>query len=219
MKIVNKLISKYRITSMLLSGIMVATMFFSACDASRQANALNTLSKCKYELVGIDSLFLAGADINDMIKNRQLDISRLPGIAFSFLNQQLPLNASLQLEITNPTRNLAGIREFQYIIMIDDEEMIEGTSDLPIAVEGNSKAIVPVEINANVYKLVNNSNNLQKFLNLIDASNSQTIEPIQITFKIKPTISLAGKAIDYPGYINIRKTLDSNTLSRVRSEF
>lgn len=219
MKSVNILISKPRITSVLLSGIMAVSLLFSACDASRQANALNTLSKCKYELVGIDSLFLAGADINDMIENRQLDISRLPGMALSFLNQRLPLNASLQLEITNPTRNLAGIREFQYIIMIDNEEMIEGTSDLPIAVEGNSKAIVPVKINANVYKLINNSNNLQKFLNLIDGDPQQAMDPIQVTFKIKPTISLAGKAIDYPGYINIQKTLDSNTLSRVRTDF
>src|SRR5690606_4115972 len=142
----------------------------------------------------IDSLFLAGTDINQIIKNGEVDISRLPGLALSFLNQQLPLHASLQLEVTNPTRNLAGIREFQYIIMIDNEEMIEGTSDLPISVEGNSTAIVPVKINANIYKLVNNSNNLQKLLNLLNTENShQQIEPLQVTFKIKPTITLAGQ--------------------------
>lgn len=189
--------------------VLLPILFITSCNTSRQANALSNLNNCKYELVGIDSLFLAGTDINQIIKNGEVDISRLPGLALSFLNQQLPLHASLQLEVTNPTRNLAGIREFQYIIMIDNEEMIEGTSDLPIAVEGNSTAIVPVKINANIYKLVNNSNNLQKLLNLLNTENSnQQIEPLQVTFKIKPTITLAGQSIDYPGYINIHKTLD-----------
>ncbi len=190
---------------------------FFACGVNRQKSELNALKKCKFELVSVNQLTLAGADLEPLLSKDQLDLSRIPSIAFGYLNQDLPLRANIDIKITNPTNRLAGVKQFKYILLIDDLEVIDGTSDLPVQVPGNSAVVAPIALNANVYKLIANSNNLNKVLEFLGSENQESNPSINLTIKVKPTIDLGNKAIDYPGYFSVEKRLDKNTLKRLIS--
>src|SRR3546814_1138259 len=85
-------------------------VLFVGCGVDRQAKALRALEKCQYAFVSADSVYLAGTDVNKLVANGRVDISRLPGVALGFLSRDIPLSGILNLRITNPTNHLAGIQ-------------------------------------------------------------------------------------------------------------
>lgn len=207
----------------LISIITVVGLTISSCGLNKESRTMQALKDCKYELVGVDSLLLSGMDIAQLLdsRNQQINLAGIPAIAMGYLSQNLPLTAKLQLEITNPTNRLAGIRQFEYIILLEGMQLLEGTSDLPISVPSGSTVVVPVHLQANVYPLLSNGDNLQRVLNFINGSrdgiSSNTTDKLNLTLRLKPTISLANQAVQYPGYITVERSLDRATLLRMLS--
>ncbi len=188
-------------------------MAFAACGVNRQAKELRALEKCRYEFISVDSLFLAGTDINKLVDGGRVDLGRLPGVAIGFLNRDIPLSALLNIRVNNPTNALAGIKQFTYKIAVDGNEVLDGTSDLPIEVPPGETVIVPVKLQANAYKFLADRQTLNKLVELLrQAEQGNTGEQINLTFKIKPTIALGNKEINYPGYISFDKQVDAGLL-------
>jgi len=187
-------------------------LIVSGCGLNRETRALRALKHCEFQLVALDQLTLAGVDISRLLEqDRQLEMSSLPALAFAYLNQDLPMDATLQVQIHNPTNKLAGIGEFEYIILMDDLELLDGTSDIAISVPSESTITTPIHLRANVYKLLSQGDNLQRvirFLNTGTSSGQLQDESLNLTFKIKPTLTLAKQPIQYPGYITVQKSLD-----------
>lgn len=184
-----------------------------SCTLDKQAKALRALEKCRYEFVSADSVFLAGTDVNKLIANGRVDVSQLPGVALGFLSRDIPLSGVLNVRITNPTNSLAGIRQFAYKIEVEGREVLDGVSDLPIEVPAGETVVVPVKLRTNVYKFLSDRETLNKLLAFIQsARNGSTDERVNLRFKIKPTMALGNKAINYPGYIDIDKEVDAEFL-------
>jgi len=190
-------------------------LLFAGCGVDRQAKALRALEKCQYAFVSADSVYLAGTDVNKLLADGRVDISRLPGVALGFLSRDIPLSGILNLRITNPTDHLAGIQQFAYKIAVEGREVLEGTSDLPIEVPAGETVTVPVKLQSNVYKFLSDQQTLQKLLAFIQsARDGATDEKVSLTFSIKPTLALGNKQINYPGYIDIDKQIDAGILMK-----
>ncbi|MEC3878023.1 LEA type 2 family protein [Parapedobacter sp. 10938] len=190
-----------------------AIIMFAGCGVDRQAKALRALEKCQYAFVSADSVYLAGTDVNKLVANGRVDISRLPGVAMGFLSRDIPLSGILNLRITNPTNTLAGIQQFAYKIAVEDREVLEGTSDLPIEVPAGKTVTVPVKLQTNVYPFLSDRQTLQKLLAFIQsARDGATDEKVNLTLSIKPTLALGNKQLNYPGYIDIDKQVDASML-------
>src|SRR5690606_20001064 len=190
-----------------------AIFFAFSCTIDKQAKALRALEKCRYEFVSADSVFLGGADVNKLIANGRVDVSQLPGVAMGFLSRDIPLSGVLNVRVTNPTNHRAGIQQFAYKVEVEGREVLDGVSDLPIEVPAGETVVVPVKLRTNVYKFLSDRETLNKLLTFIQsARNGSTEERVNLRFKIKPTIALGNKAINYPGYIDIDKQVDAEFL-------
>ncbi|MGK6350228.1 hypothetical protein [Parapedobacter sp. DT-150] len=195
---------------LLATGILLA---IASCALDRQAKALRALEKCQYEFISADSVFLAGTDVNKLVANGRVDISRLPGVAFGFLNSDVPLSGILNIRITNPTSDLAGIQQFMYKVAVEGKEVLDGTSDLPIEVPPGETVVVPVKLQTNVYPFLADGPTRNKLIAFIQGvRNGNTSDKINLTFSIKPTLALGNKQINYPGYIRIDKEVDGEFL-------
>ncbi|WP_353181505.1 LEA type 2 family protein [Parapedobacter lycopersici] len=195
----------------LLIGIITLLM---ACGLDKQAKELRALENCRYEFVSADSIFLAGTDVGRLIAGGRLDVGSLPGVALGFLNRDVPLSGLLQVRVTNPTRSRAGIQQFAYKILIEDREVMDGTSDLPVIIPAGETVIVPVKLQANVYSFLSDRQTQGKLLTFLKkVQNGQSDEKIKVSLKIKPTLALGNKQLNYPGYITVDKEVDGRMLT------
>ena len=123
--------------------LVLIAVVFTQCGVNQQIKQMKALENCKYQLASADSIYLGNTDISKIINTDGFDLENAPGLAFAFLSRNLPFKARLNLQITNPGNTVAGINEFEYIVMIKDQEITNGRIDQQITIpakESKSKA-------------------------------------------------------------------------------
>ena len=191
-----------------LSLILLFTVLLAGCGLNKQARQIEALEKCTYEISSADSVYVAGRDISQMVKNRSLELR-----ALALFRKNIPLKARVNLKINNPTSTEAAINQFEYIVLIKNQEIANGFVNQKVVVAPGGSATVPVRVNSNIYSFISNGKTMEEILDFVRGGESGAAERKGVvTIKIKPTIDVGGKLVQYPGYITIDKEVSSKIL-------
>jgi LEA14-like dessication related protein len=193
--------------------ICLAAIILASCGLNKQARQIEALEKCTYEIASADSVYLAGRDISKLIKNRTFELSNAPELALALFRKNIPLKARVNLKISNPTSNHAAINQFEYIVLIKDQEIANGFVNEKVDIAAGATTIVPVRVNSNIYAFLSNGKTMEEILAFVRGGESGATEKKGVvTIKIKPTIEVGGKLVKYPGYITVNKEVSSKIL-------
>ncbi|MBC8155227.1 MAG: hypothetical protein H7Z72_20245 [Bacteroidetes bacterium] len=199
---------------LILIPVLALPMLVWQCGVSRQLSEAKALGNCQYNLVSADSISLSGYDIRDFKSLEEINPVKYPRIATGLLTRNVPLNARINLDITNPTNKNAAINQLEYRVLLAGQELATGFLNQRIAVSsGGGKIRVPIRINTNAYKLVTDPKTRDAFTEFVqNLSGNASAKPSKLTIKIKPTLGVGDKAINYPGYITIDKEVTNKIL-------
>lgn len=192
--------------------IALLAVGFSSCGINKQAQQIKALEQCQYRLINASQVSLAGSDVKRMIEQKSFNLSNLPGLALGYLRKDIPLKALLNLEISNPSPSLAAINNFEFIILVNKQEIANGIVDQQVSVDPGKAVRVPVQINANVYQFVSNGKILDDISSFISGAAQGSEKKGMLTLKIKPSIKIGNELVKYPGYITIDKEVSSKIL-------
>jgi hypothetical protein len=187
------------------------------CGVGRQVSDAKTFGECRYDLASIDSVYISGIDIREFKNIRSfqdLDLARYPRIAMGLLRRDVPLDLRVNVDITNPTKKRASIKQIEYKVLLGDSEIFSGFLNQLIEVmPGTARTRVPVKLSANIYALINNDQTRNDLIDLITTLTGKTnAKPSRLVVKIRPTLDLGGKQINYPGYITFDKVITSDLI-------
>ncbi len=189
--------------------VLICCFVFMGCGFSNQKEELETLGKCEFNLHKIQSFTIAGTSVNSLIEKKNFDLAQMPQFLLGFMNKELPLDAVLDVEIKNPTAKNAAINQFEYIVLFEGVEIANGTVDKPINAAANKTTIVPVQVKGDVYDLI--ANNGDMFLHFL---KGEADAKAKITFKIKPTIHIAGQPVKSPTYFSFDKQITKSMFQK-----
>lgn len=182
----------------------------AACGINQQAKQIKALEQCKFEVKRVDSIFLAGANVMNMVRSGSVNVSNMGGVAMGMLRKEVPLKGILHLKITNPTGNMAGINQFQYQLLMKDRQLATGLVNQEVKVNPGESIEVPVLIDANIYGLLSNGSVLQEVVDFVSGNNPK--QESLLTIKLKPTIAIGNKTINYPGWITFDRKVTRDML-------
>lgn len=163
---------------------------------------VNALAKCNYSIESLDDIRIAGRNIESFQSSDGVSMSSLPAIALALLQQDLPLEAKVNLNISNPTNTRTAINEFKYIIEIQGKPLFEGAVQENIHLSTNDKIVVPITFRANIFGVAKEKG-FDKLLGDILTRKSDAF----LALKIKPSVKIGNKNYYYPGYITVDKDL------------
>ncbi len=190
--------------------ILFMAVFAASCGIDKQARQVEALEKCTYEINSVDSIFIAGRDITQMIEEKTLELRNVPELALALMRKNIPLKAKVNLTINNPTANPAAINQFEYIVLIKDQELANGFVNEKVNVEPGGTTTVPVRVNSNIYSFLSNGKTMDEILDFLrGAENGAQEKKGVITIRIKPTIEVGNKLVKYPGYFTVNKEVSS----------
>lgn len=192
--------------------LVIVALGLSSCGINRQAQQIKALEKCDYKLLDATAVTIAGTDIKKLINNQTVDLVNLPALAFGYLRKDIPLRTTLNLEISNPSNELAAINNFDYIILINRQEIANGTVSQAVSIAAGQSVKVPVQLNANIYQFLADGKALQDITSFLSGAAKGTEQKGLVTLRIKPSIMVGGNLIKYPGYITIDKEISSKIL-------
>ncbi|MCJ0742081.1 hypothetical protein [Pedobacter montanisoli] len=183
-----------------------------SCGINKQAQQIRALEKCEYRVIDATDISLAGTDVKKLINGKAVNPVNLPGIALGLLRKDIPLRARLNLEITNPTGDLAAINNFEYKILINRQEIANGFVDQSVNIGSNQSVRVPLVLNTNVYQFLTDNKIIDDISSFIAGATNGSEKKGLVTLKIKPSIRVGNELIKYPGFITINKEISSKIL-------
>ncbi|MCX6272714.1 MAG: hypothetical protein NTU44_16155 [Bacteroidetes bacterium] len=184
--------------------LTAAFLSFQSCDLLQQAQKVGNLVNCNFGLKTVENLSLAGVNVQNIQSAGNLNILDLGKLTAAVAGGSLPLGFTLNVEAKNPNASPAGMSKLEWILYIDDIEMTRGMLNQQVNIPGNhGTAMIPIQMNVDLKKVLTNKTGdalLNFGLNLAGAGN----KPTRFMLKAKPTISVGGYLLSYPGYITIR---------------
>lgn len=198
----------------LVLAVLALPLLFSRCGVNKQISQAKALGDCRYAIASADSVYLAGVDVRQFRKIEDINPAKYPRLAAGLLTRNVPLDARINLDITNPTNKLAGINQLEYRILLAGQELFTGFLNQRIEVQpGGGKTRVPVQLNANAYQLFTDPKTRDAFTQLVqNFSGAADTQPSKLTIRIKPTLDLGGKQVNYPGYITVNQDVTNKIL-------
>ncbi|WP_410220293.1 hypothetical protein [Pedobacter sp.] len=198
---------------------MKRILFFSlfiltvtSCSLTKQGQQIRALEKCEYRIMDATDISLAGTDVKKLINGKAVNPVNLPGLALGLLRKDIPLRAKLNLEITNPTGDLAAINNFEYKILINRQEIANGFVDQSVSIGSNQSVKVPLVLNTNVYQFLTDNKIIDDISSFIAGATNGSEKKGLVTLKIKPSIRIGNELVKYPGFITINKEISSKIL-------
>ncbi|MES2650895.1 MAG: hypothetical protein V4663_04100 [Bacteroidota bacterium] len=192
--------------------LTLSALILTSCGINKQAQQIKALEQCEYKFISASNLTVAGTDIKKIIDQQSINIAGLPALALGLLRQDVPLKATLNVEITNPSTNLAAINNFDYIILINKQEIANGVVEQVVQIEPGQKIQVPVQLNANIYQFISNGKTLEDISKFLSGASKGVTEVGLVTIKIKPSIRVGNELVKYPGFITIDKEVSNKIL-------
>lgn len=182
------------------------------CGVNRQAQQLKALEDCTYKIVSADQILVAGTDVKKLINEGNINLASMPGIALGMLRKDIPLKAQLNLEINNPTQNLAAINDFEYKVLINNQQLVEGFVNQLVSIDPGASVTVPVNLNSNIYPLISDSKVMNDIIGFLQGGAGGPERKGILTIKIRPSIKVGNQLVKYPGFITIDKEVSSKIL-------
>ena len=97
-----------------------------------------------------------------------------------------------------------------WILMIDDVEMTRGILDKQVTIPANNGlATIPMQMHIDLKKALSGKSAdavINFGMNLAGSGS----KPTRFTLQMKPTITVGGFPISYPGYLNVKTEYASN---------
>lgn len=159
--------------------------------------------KCDFRMRSVADTKLAGMDIQRVRSFSDLSLFQAGSLTKAYFSKNIPLEFLLNIEGRNPNTSEATMASFDWILTIDDIQMVSGTNEQEYQIPANGGTqVIPLRISVNLFDVLNNETKdalLNFGFNLADAGN----KPTRIGLKLRPTINVGGIPITYPGYIDI----------------
>lgn len=189
--------------------ILILIMVGTSCGIMEQAQQMKTLAKCKFRLESVDDLTLAGVNIQSVKSMDDLGLIDAGKIMTALLTGDLPLRFILNVEAQNPNDQMAAMNRLDWILLIDDIEMVNGLLTERIEIPSNGGVtVIPLSMNMDLAEVLSgkSADAVVNFgFNLAGFGG----QPTRITLKAKPTILVGNREITYPGYISIKTSYTS----------
>jgi LEA14-like dessication related protein len=184
--------------------IIVISMFIISGCSTLQSGLLNAynLANCNYKYNSINNLKISGMDLSKGFNALMIPkvISILEGSASS-----IPLDFTLNLDVSNPNSGTAAFQALNYIINIDDIEFTSGTFNQAFKVDANSSNMLPLNLSVDIATLMKKNsrsaieNIVKNFLGISGKSSN-------VTVKLKPSFKVGEQIFTSPVYIPISFT-------------
>ena len=190
--------------------VLLLALTVTACNqlsqiATQTAQAIN-LKNCTFSVNGINQIKMMGIDLSKGMNKTNLSAMQLLSVTNSLLNKKLPVTFNVNLDVNNPNGIAASLGKMDYIISLNNKEVISSTFTDGFSIPANSKGQVAIPITTDLFQLFSGET-ADAILNLAFKLAGAQSNPVNLGVKVKPYIKVNNTSLAYPDYITINKVL------------
>lgn len=179
--------------------ILILSVVMIACESSKGLTGAYNMINCKYNYKSISGLTISGMNLSNGISATSIPriTSILTGTATS-----IPMDFTLNLDVTNPNQSAALFNGMSYILNIDGVQFTTGSVNHSMNIAAGQTQTLPLTIGVDLATLMKNeskdavTNIARNFLGIGSKKS-------EVSLQIKPTFMIGSTAIQSPIYIPV----------------
>ncbi|MBR3698130.1 MAG: LEA type 2 family protein [Bacteroidales bacterium] len=191
--------------------LVMLTASFTACEQlaqiANQAAQVMNLKNCTFDVTGVNNINMLGIDLSKGMDQSNLNAAQLIKVTNSLMNKKLPVTFNVNLDVNNPNSIAAALGKMDYIIALNNKEVISSTFTNGFSIAPNSKGQVAIPISTDLFQLFSGET-ADAILNLAFKLAGAKSDPVNLGVKVKPYIKINNQSLAYPDYITINKVLE-----------
>jgi hypothetical protein len=191
--------------------ILSLIILFQSCSLVRQVtDTLANVQRLKFKLDNVSNFQLAGVSLYDKSSVSSFSVGDGIKLASAFGSKRLPCEFTLSVLAKNPNDGTGGNRSqnatitgLEWRLLIDDVPTVSGNIDKPIEVPGvGASTQIPMRISLDLYQFFQNKG-YDGIINIALALGGVKGSPARLKLDVKPTVTIGGFNIEYPGRITV----------------
>jgi len=186
--------------SLTLLFLLPLTLTLSSCEKITEAfSALN----CQFRVKTVSDTRVSGISIQNKSSVSEISTFDLLLIGSDLTAGKIPFTFNLNLEAKNPNDKNAVLAAFDWILVVNDQELFSGTMTDPVTLPGGDAVTgISLPVETDLLALIPGGG-LEDILNVALAISGYNSKPGNVKVKIKPNLSVAGVSIPYGDYITV----------------
>ncbi len=185
-----------------LAILLLIVPLFNSCS---MINQLASLRNCEYKYKSVTDVRVAGIDVQNKKTLKDFTVLDAASLLAAVNRNEFLLNATVNIEITNPNAGTASLDGGEWIFFIDGKEMIRGNVSKKVQVNpSGGVAIMPMAMIVDLKKILGKENRetIAGFGLGLAAGEGQAT---RVSLWIKPIMNVGGFPLSYPNYIKLGK--------------
>ncbi|MDL2265559.1 hypothetical protein LJC57_06975 [Parabacteroides sp. OttesenSCG-928-G07] len=182
--------------------LAIVLLLIPSCNVVKELGGAYNITQCKYDYNSISQLSVSGMDLS-----KGVSLAHIPQLTAILSGQtsSIPLNLTLNLNVSNPNQSAALLHGMQYILNIDDIQFTTGSIDQALNIPAGGAQLLPMAIGFDLASLLKGESknavlNIAK--NFLGVGNQSS----NVTLQIKPTFMIGGFPVTSPAYIPVSFT-------------
>lgn len=186
--------------------IILVAVGLSSCDVLQQMSQMATFAKCTFDFDSVNSVQMLGINLHKGMTKSDLNVGQLLQLTNALMSKSLPVTFNVNLDINNPNATDASMTKMDYILTLNNKQVISTTMDSSISVPANSSNVVTIPVTTDLFQLFSGES-AEAILNLAFKLAGATSDPVNVGIKVKPYITVGSQQLAYPDYITMNKVL------------
>lgn len=182
--------------------LFIATICAVALTSCNSVTGLKNFADCEFNFQSVSNVKLANIDLANKGSYQNFKLTDLAALGVAYAQKELLLDMNVNMKVQNPNTEMAQLDGMDYILWIDDQEMLTGTMNEKVKIEGGKEAIVSLPIELNLYESIKDKK-LKPMAEFALGLATNKAENSRVKVSIKPFFTIMDKTIKFPSYITI----------------
>lgn len=186
--------------------IVLVALGLSSCDVLLQMSQMANFANCTFDFDSVNSVQMLGVTLHKDMSRSDLNVAQLLQLTNALMSRSLPVTFNVNIDVNNPNSSDASMTKMDYILTLNDKQVVSTTMNNQISVPANSSNVVTIPVTTDLFQLFSGES-ADAILNLAFKLAGASSNPVNVGLKVKPYITVGGQQLAYPDYITMNKLL------------
>lgn len=178
---------------------ILLTCILMGCSS---VQGVKNFSECQFNYKDVTNIQLASIDVSHIRSPKELSYMDLLQLIPAFKDKSLGLNMNVNINVTNPNPDEAKLEGVDYIIWIDDREVLNGNMDKKISIASKQTEVLSIPVSVNLLNVASFTT-LDALLEFVIGLATDNIDASRMKVSLKPYFIVGKKKMKTPFYVTI----------------
>ncbi len=163
---------------------------------------IKNFANCDFAYKSITNVRIGSIDVSHLRNPKELSYVDLLKLIPIFKDKSIGLNMNVNINVKNPNQNEAKLEGVDYIVWIDDREMVSGQMDKKLTIGANQTEVLSVPVSFNLLNVAS-FQTLDALLEFACGLACDKPDASRVKISMKPYFNVAGKQTKLPFYVTV----------------